>query len=107
MRRIRTQVESVSILSDQTNWLDELNSNYDFYKEFDQVFNSYHMGQGKRAPELFPRVAALLQARPSDMLFIDDNEGHVGRARSRGLNAVLFLDGGNLAAELQGFGLLV
>ncbi len=107
VRRVRFQVSTVAILSDQTNWLNELNEKYDFFKEFDQVFNSYALGNSKRDPGLFSEVSARLGIEPPRLLFIDDSEGHVARARSRGLNAILFRDGEQLRTDLQSFGFVI
>lgn len=106
VRRVRNQGRDVSILSDQTNWLDELNEQYDFFKEFDQIFNSYHLGKGKRDPTLFSDIARRLRVQPSEIVFVDDNEGHIERARSRGLHGILFIDGARLVTDLERFGLL-
>ena len=37
-----------AILSDQTDWLDRLEARHHFFGHFDRVFNSYHLGKGKR-----------------------------------------------------------
>ena len=39
---------TAGILSDQTNWLDELDGRFGFYGRFDFIFNSFHMGKSKR-----------------------------------------------------------
>ena len=107
VRTVRSQVTTVAILSDQTNWLNELNEKYDFFKEFDQVFNSFAVGKSKRDPSLFSDVSARLGIAAPQLLFIDDSEGHIARARSRGLNGILFRDREQLRIELEGFGFLI
>lgn len=82
----------VAILSDQTDWLDQLDTRDHFFRQFDRIFNSYHLGKGKRDPSLFDDVVRTLNMAPQEILFVDDNEGHVERARSRGLKALLFRD---------------
>ncbi len=44
-----------AILSDQTDWLDLLNERDRFFRNFDRVFNSFHLGKGKRDPSVFRR----------------------------------------------------
>jgi len=105
VRSLRDRLKDVSILSDQSNWLDELETRYGFSREFTRVFNSYHMGKGKKDPELFSEIAGELGLEPSEILFIDDNEGHTARARSRGLHAILYRDRESLLSELAHFGL--
>jgi putative hydrolase of the HAD superfamily len=105
VRSLRDGLKDVSILSDQTNWLDELEARYGFFQEFTRVFNSYHMGKGKKDPELFSDIARELGLQPSEILFIDDNEGHTAGARSRGLNTILYRDRESLFSELAQLGL--
>ncbi len=90
VRGLRDRGYIVGILSDQSQWLDELDERYDFFKEFHEIFNSYHLGKGKKDPSLFPEIATKLGAKGSEILFIDDNEGNVERARTQGWNAILY-----------------
>jgi putative hydrolase of the HAD superfamily len=101
VRSIRQRVPNVSMLSDQTNWLDELNEQYDFFKEFDKIFNSYHVGKGKNDPSLFADVTRALGAQPESVIFIDDNQGHIERAISQGLTGILFRNRERLLSELE------
>ncbi len=107
VRAVRSQVLTVAILSDQSNWLDELNEKYDFFNEFEAVFNSYALGKGKRDPSLFADVSASLGIAPPRLLFIDDSEDHIARARSKGLKAILFRGREDLLIELSRYGLIV
>lgn len=90
----------VAILSDQTDWLDQLDARDHFFRQFDRIFNSYHLGKGKRDPSLFDDVVRTLDMPPPKVLFVDDNEGHVGRARSRGMKAMLFHDEKKFLSDL-------
>ena len=91
-RRLRSEHLAVGILSDQTDMLDLLNARFDFFKEFDFVFNSYHLGKGKRDISLFDDIAGLLKTPAGRILFIDDDPGHVERARQKGWQAILYTD---------------
>lgn len=93
----------VGILSDQTQWLDELDDRDHFFAEFNVVFNSYHLGRGKKDPRVFDEVAERLGVLPSEILFIDDNDGHIERARSRGLRTILFRDKDSFIREIDRF----
>lgn len=106
VRELRRQGRIVSILSDQTDWLDELDRRDNFFKEFHSVFNSYHIGMGKRNLAVFPYVADRLGFQPSGILFIDDNEGHVERAALQGLKTILFRDRESLMAGMAALGLI-
>ncbi|MBI4962556.1 MAG: HAD family phosphatase [Desulfomonile tiedjei] len=106
VRTLRSKGYVVVILSDQTQWLDVLDQQHDFFKEFNRVFNSYHMGKGKKNPEIFRDVSAQLGTSPSRVLFIDDNLGNVERARSEGFSAIHFKDRESLEQEMKKLGLL-
>ena len=81
---------TVAILSDQTNWLDELDQKNPFYHRFDLVFNSYKTGKGKRDPSFFRDVCRALGVAPDEALFIDDNLKNIERARGEGLRTIHF-----------------
>jgi len=82
----------LAILSDQTNWLDELNRKHGFFELFEKVYNSYHLGKGKKDITVFGEVCSDFGESPSDVLFVDDNKGHVERAEKTGLQTVHFTD---------------
>jgi putative hydrolase of the HAD superfamily len=103
VRNFKREGYLVGILSDQTQWLDELDGRDHFFAEFDVVFNSYHLGRGKKDPQIFYEVAERLGVRPSEILFIDDNEGHIERARSRGLRTILFKGKDSFLREVDRF----
>ncbi|HSH13765.1 MAG TPA: HAD family phosphatase [Desulfurivibrionaceae bacterium] len=99
-RSIRT-----GILSDQTDWLEQLDQRDHFLAAFDPVLNSYHLRRSKREPETFRQVTRLLGVEPGRILFVDDNAGHIGRAFALGLQVHHFIDENGFAAELQQRGL--
>ena len=82
----------VGILSDQTDMLDMLDKKYDFFRLFDYVFNSYHMGKSKRDLSLFDDIAHLLKTDPDRILFIDDDAGNIERAKKKGWKGIQYLD---------------
>ncbi len=106
VRRLRDSGLEVAILSDQSNWLDELDERDEFFKEFHRVFNSYYMGKGKRDPTLFEAVSRELGVPCGRILFIDDNEGHVARAANVGFQVIHYRDKESLLSGLRVMGLL-
>jgi putative hydrolase of the HAD superfamily len=102
VQRLKLGGLTVGILSDQTNWLDELDARLDFYGRFDFVFNSYHMGKSKNDPSHFDDVLRLLNREGQSVLFIDDNAGHAGRAEARGWKTILYKTRGDFFLELAG-----
>lgn len=101
--RIKASGVGVAILSDQTNWLDELNDKYDFFKLFDAVFNSYHLGKGKVDPSHFIDTISRLNANPARLLFVDDTGAHCETARTLGINAIQYVDRDSFIKEIRCF----
>ena len=83
--RLRKAGLTVAMLSDQTDWLEEIDRRTGLFRHFDRVFNSYCMHKSKRDASVFDDVCTALGARPAAVLFVDDNAGHIERAASRGL----------------------
>lgn len=98
--RLRVRGFTTGILSDQTNWLDELDGLHGIYGRFDYVFNSCHMGKTKNDPTHFDDVLKLLNRQGRQVLFIDDSEAHLERARQRGWEVLRFHDEGDVVRVL-------
>ena len=94
-----------AILSDQSDWLDTLDSQYNFFHYFDAVFNSYHLGKTKRDPSIFDDTLQALQVEAGEMLFVDDNPGHIDRANGKGLQTHLYVNRAGYLARLEELGL--
>ena len=62
----------MALLSDQTDWLDELNQQDPFFQHFDHIFNSFSLKKSKRDASLFEDVAGRLGVKPREILFVDD-----------------------------------
>jgi putative hydrolase of the HAD superfamily len=92
VRQWRAQGYVTGILSDQMHWLDWLNERDHFFQYFDHVFNSYHLGKGKRDPTLFDDIAARLALAPDEILFVDDLRSNVERAQAAGWHAIHYTD---------------
>ncbi len=89
-----------AVLSDQTNWLDELDKRDGFFGRFDRVFNSYHLHKTKHDPSVFADVTRAMGVLPEHTLFIDDSPGNAERARSRGLHVIMYQGRAQLECEL-------
>jgi putative hydrolase of the HAD superfamily len=101
VKKLKSEKITVGILSDQTDMLDKLDVRFDFFKWFDHIFNSYDMGKGKRDVTLFDDVTRTLKAEPSRILFIDDDPGHVDRARQKGWNAIRYVNQKSFQKDLE------
>lgn len=90
VKRIRDLGFIVLLLSDHTNWLDELDEKEPFFHLFHNVYNSYHVHKNKRDGTIFPYVLSDMEIKAKEVLLIDDNIGNVNRAKEVGLNVVHF-----------------
>ncbi|GAB4388831.1 MAG: hypothetical protein Kow0025_10490 [Thermodesulfovibrionales bacterium] len=100
-RWIRASGYLTGILSDQTNWLEEIEAGNPFFHYFDRVFNSYRLGKGKRDPSLYGDAAAALGLAPGEVLLIDDKEENIQRAAGAGLHALLYRGADYLRRQLE------
>jgi putative hydrolase of the HAD superfamily len=86
--RLRARRFVVALLSDQTNWLEEIDRAVLLFRHFDHVFNSWRMHMSKRDESVFAAVCREIGVSPQDALFIDDNENHIKRADRAGLATI-------------------
>ncbi|MFP4085033.1 MAG: HAD family hydrolase [Desulfonatronovibrio sp.] len=100
---LRSKGVRTAILSDQVNWLDELDIRDDFFRYFDRVYNSFHVGLSKNNPAVFEELIQWIDCSPADIIFIDDHLPHVNRARSRGLNGIHYTDQPGFIKELSAY----
>jgi putative hydrolase of the HAD superfamily len=91
----------VGMLSDHTNWLDELNSEYGLFEWFDFVFNSYHQGKSKRDPAAFEDALESMGVEAKRVLFVDDRPGNVEKAREKGMQTILYRDRDSFMEQLR------
>jgi putative hydrolase of the HAD superfamily len=80
----------IAMLSDQTNWLEEIDNATGLFRHFDRVFNSFRTHKSKRDASVFREVCAELGVKMEETLFIDDNIDHINRAREQGLQTIHF-----------------
>jgi putative hydrolase of the HAD superfamily len=99
--KIRDQGLVIAILSDQTNWLDEINRKKPFYNRFDYVINSYVLGKSKRDPSVFRDVSTIIGVNPHLMLFVDDNAQNIKRAAETGMRTMQFKGFEDFKAQLE------
>ena len=92
VQQLKAQGYITGILSDQSHWLDWLNERDQFFQFFDPVFNSYHMGKGKRDPGLFYELSEQLALSPNEILLVDDMKSNVERAQAAGWQAIHYVD---------------
>lgn len=88
--RIRSKGLIVAMLSDQTNWLDEIDHETELFRHFDRVFNSSRIHKSKRDASVFTDVCETLGVKTGETLFVDDNINHIKRAQGQGLQTIHF-----------------
>ena len=96
----------VTLLTDQTNWLYDLDLRDGLLAEFDHVISSYEEGFSKRDPEIFRIACQRLDIFPEEGIFFDDNPGNVERAVDFGLRAVVFEGAAAARETLEAAGVL-
>ena len=87
---LRSKGLIVALLSDQTNWLEEIDRDAGLFRHFDRVFNSYRIHKSKRDASVFREVCTALGVKPEETLFVDDNIKHIKRAQGQGLQTIHF-----------------
>ncbi len=92
VEKIKSSGFITAILSDQTNWLDEINEKKPFYHLFDFIFNSYKLKKSKRELSVFRDVTTAMGLKPDEVLFVDDNPANIKNASDTGLRSIHFTD---------------
>ncbi len=93
----------LAVLSDQTNWLDELERSFRFSQHFERVFNSYHEKLHKRDPACFRHALSSMAVAPENALFIDDAKRNVVMARGVGIHAIHYENQERFEQELLSY----
>jgi putative hydrolase of the HAD superfamily len=101
--RLRAAGLKVAMLSDQTNWLEEIDCKTPLFGHFDMVFNSFRLHKSKRDPSVFRDVCSALRVQPDETLFVDDNINHIKRAEREGLRAIHFTTIGEFEKRIRYF----
>ena len=91
----------LALLSDTNEFHWQINKERGLDKLFDVCFTSSGLGATKHEAKVFKIVAEKLGIKPEDCIFIDDNEGHVERARATGIDAIQFRNYEQLVDELK------
>jgi len=107
VKKLRDQGLVVAILSDQTNWLDEINSKKPFYNRFDYVINSYVLGKSKRDASVFRDAAKIIGIKPHLILFVDDNSHNIKLASEAGLRTIHFTNIENFKSQIEAVGIKI
>jgi len=92
------------LLSNHTNWLDDLNRKFDFYKNFDVIINSFKVGARKPNTKIFKTALKKLGVKPKECVFIDDTIKYVKKAKKLGIKGIVFKSTEQLKQDLKKLG---
>lgn len=98
---IRASGVKTAILSDHTNWLEDLDFEHSIYSHFDRVFNSYREGLSKRSHDYFHHALRAMDVKPERSLFVDDNPSNLLRAGEVGMQTLLYDEHDRVLHKLQ------
>jgi HAD superfamily hydrolase (TIGR01509 family) len=102
LERLRLQGERLYSI---TNFCDEkfeiARGLHTFLDSFDGIIVSGREGLAKPDPRIFELFLTRFGFSPDEILFIDDSARNVSAARAAGMQAIHFVDGVDLAAELS------
>ena len=90
----------VGIFSDQTNWIYEIDKNYNFLHIFDYKFISYDVGYTKEDDEIFEIVIDKCDVSPEKILFVDDREKILDNAKRFNFQSYKFESVDNTVKDL-------
>lgn len=98
---IRASGVKTAILSDHTNWLEDLDFEHSIYSHFDRVFNSFREGLSKRSHDYFHHALRAMDVKPERSLFVDDNPSNLLRAGEVGMQTLLYDEHDKVLQKLQ------
>lgn len=101
--QVRRSDLRTAILSDHTNWLEELDAVHGIFRHFDRVFNSFREGMTKRSAGFFSYACDSMSVLPQRALFIDDNPSNTGRAEAVGLHTITYTTYTEFVTRMRGY----
>lgn len=102
-RRLRASGVGVSALTNSLSPEREWRTRDGFDGLFDHIVSSFDVRAAKPDPAIFEALLARLGAQASDVLFVDDLEGHVTAARALGFPAIHFRSTDQALAEIAAY----
>ena len=103
--RLRKLGYTVPVLSNVARKMAEYNMLKGRYKIFKPIFLSYEIGSKKPSTSIFRHALKRMGLKPSECIFIDDNEQYLSGAKSVGIKTILFKNTVQLKTELKRCGI--
>lgn len=79
---------------------DYIKGKFAIIKEFDKVFTSYEVGERKPHPKIFNAAISYADAKPDEMVFIDDRKELIEGAQKLGIRGIHYRDTDQLKKDL-------
>lgn len=76
----------------------------DIYRQFDRIFFSFETKTDKFSLDTWKNIIQVTGLPPAQHVYIDDNRGHVERARTLGIRGIVFRNSEQLQTELANIG---
>jgi HAD superfamily hydrolase (TIGR01509 family) len=73
----------------------------DIKKVFDKVFSAQDLHLSKKDPEIYKQIAEKVQAKPQEIVFIDDTKDNIEAAKAAGLSTLLYTSNDTLMKQLK------
>jgi len=100
VRRLRKN-HKTALLANQTPVLDRLDKKWGVYKDFDYNLSSHIVKLQKPDPAIFKLLLRKARVKPSEALFVDDQQKNIDAAKKLGIDAVLYRNARQLGKELR------
>jgi epoxide hydrolase-like predicted phosphatase len=99
-------VYQTAVISNATDWLDNLLTNLGIADAFDVIIGSAQERIMKPDPAIYKRTLDALGRRAEETVFIDDFQINVDGARALGMEAILYRPGMIIEEELENLGVV-
>lgn len=97
----------VGMLSNNTNWIDEINDKYGFYEKFDPLIISKNEGTRKPEEKIFKILIERSNCQPNEIVFTDDTIGYKEATEKAGIHFIHYKNKNQLVEELKKIGVKV
>lgn len=97
----------VGLLSNQCEWLHDIERKQHFISKFDFAIFSYKVHMRKPEPKIFKLLIAKTKCKPSEIVFIDDYAEYGPAVRRAGINFICYKNPRQLVKALRKLGVKI
>ena len=106
LEQLHTRYRILMLSNTNVIHFEMIRESYPILRHFDGFVLSYEVGHMKPAPQIYREAIRQAGCRPEECFFTDDTAANVEGALREGLDAVRFVSGEQLRAELAARGVL-